>query len=166
MKKRCLTFYYIILMLICPVLSVSAVSEVQKTDISSNCEIIKDNLKKVQKNDARARVYLGAYYESVLSKFIVPLNVRLVENNISEVQLIENQNDFAANKTIFANDYISYQQSLEELINIDCKNEPKTFYDKLEIVRKKRKIMEQDVLKMRSLLSTHLKLVNGLMEKL
>ena len=162
MRKKRLAFYYIILMLICLVpVPVSAVSETQKDAIVSHCDAIKDTLKNVQKTDARTRLYLGGLYETILTKFIVPLNMRLVENNLSTAKLVENQNNFADTKATFANDYVAYQQMLEELVAMDCKNKPDEFYQELIAVRQRRKTMAQDVLKMRSLLSEHLKLVEG-----
>ena len=89
----------------------------------------------------------------------------MVENNLSSAGLVENQNNFAETKTLFSNDYITYQQGLEELVGMDCKQEPEKFYDKLTTVRQKRKIMVQDVLKMRNLISEHMRLVEGLKGK-
>ena len=145
--------------------AVQAISPNQSAVIVEHCDTIKDDLKKVQKEDARVRVYLGGYYETILTKFITPLNVRLVENNLSSAGLVENQNNFAGTKTLFANDFIAYQQGLEELVGLDCRQEPEKFYDKLTTVRQKRKIMVQDVLKMRNLISEHVRLVEGLRGK-
>lgn len=143
-----------------------AISETQMAGISDYCNIIKENLKKVQKSDARTRVYLGGYYEKILSQFVTPLNVRLVENNISDAGLIENQSKMAETKILFVDDYVKYQQGLEELVNMNCKDDAEGFYEKLKSVRKKRSIVEQDVLKMRSLLKRHVELVNELKEKI
>ena len=163
MRKKRLIFCCITLMLICQYpTGVMAISEVQSEAITEKCDVIRDNLRKVQKEDAKVRVYLGGYYDAILTKFITPLNVRLVENNLSSAGLVENQNDFAETKTLFANDFVKYQQELEELVGMDCEKEPEKFYDKLVIVRQKRKIMAQDVLKMRSLISEHIKLVTDL----
>ena len=146
--------------------TVMAISDTQKNAISDHCSEIKDSLKSIQKTDARTRVYLGGYYENVLSDFIMPLNVRLVENNLSNAKLVENQNQVAETKTLFMNDYIGYQQNLEELIAMDCKIDAENFYNKLDKVRQKRKIVEQDTLKMRNLMSEHVKLANQLKGKL
>lgn len=142
-----------------------AITENQEKVIVSKCSEIKEQLKTLQKNDARTRVHLGGRYETILTKFMTPLNVRLLENNLSNVELVENQNDFAGAKTLFNNDYINYQQDLEELVSMDCKKEPAAFYEKLDKVRQKRKIVEQDVLKLRSLISTHVRLVTSLRSK-
>lgn len=163
--KRFLAVFSILVMSLMAVPCL-AITENQEKMIVSKCGEIKEQLKTVQKNDARARVHLGGRYETILTKFIMPLNVRLVENNLSSAELIENQNNFAETKNLFSNDYINYQQGLEELVAIDCKNEPKVFYDKLEKVRQKRKIVEQDTLKLRNLLSRHLKMVAELRSKL
>ncbi|MBR3179917.1 hypothetical protein IKF57_00070 [Candidatus Saccharibacteria bacterium] len=168
--KRRLSFYYIALLLFCQALAfcipVMALDSSKTANIVNHCDTIRENLRSLQKSDSRTRVYLGSYYEAILTKFITPLNVRLVENNLSTANFVENQNKFAEAKTIFTNDFISYQQHLEELININCKTEPDRFYEKLEKVRAKRQTMEQDVLKLRTLISDHVKLVMELKGRL
>lgn len=164
MKK----FVIVILSMMLGVLAVpvSAMSEAQSNSIVDNCNAIRENLKNVQRLDAKARVFLGGHYEAVLNKFITPLNVRLVENNISNVGLIENQNNFSQTKALFSSDFINYQQGLEDLIATDCKNNPEEFYDKLVKVRQKRKVVEQDTLRLRQLLSEQTNLVRSAMEKI
>ena len=146
-------------------LPVGAIAKNQEEAISDHCESIRNSLKMVQKNDAKARVHLGGRYETILSEFLMPLNVRLVENNLPSEELVKNQNEFADTKTIFVNDYIGYQQDLEELVGMDCKNEPAKFYEKLVKVRQKRKTMEQDVLKLRTLITNQINIVTGLRSK-
>lgn len=146
--------------------NVMAISEEQENLVSVNCSTIKSKLKKVQQLDAKVRVYLGSYYEAIATKFIIPMNVRLVENNLSTAEMVENQNKFAEARTVFSNDFVKYQQVLEELINMNCTAEPEKFYEQLVIVRQKRKIMTQDVLQIRTLLSGHVKLVREVMTKL
>ena len=167
MKKGCWIFLFVLLAFLCqPMMSVAAVSEEQEKAVSEHCDSIKKVLKNVQKDDARARVYLGSYYEAALTKFIMSLNVRLVENNLPSASLVENQNKYADTKALFISDFVNYQQELEELVSMDCQKKPKDFYEELEKVRKKRKIVEQDTLKMQSLMSEHVKLVNQLKGKL
>lgn len=170
MKKSgltiCVLFAVVLQFLGIKSVNAAELTDEQSTAIVSRCDTIKEDLKKVQKEDSRVRVYLGGYYETILTKFITPLNVRLVENNLSSAGLVENQNKFVEARTLFVNDFVSYQQALEELVNMSCKEEPGEFYDKLQLVQQKRKIMSQDVLKMRSLISEHVKLVNNLKGRL
>ncbi len=143
----------------------SEVSEEKLKLVSDNCASIKTNLKGIQKSDARSRVYLGAYYEKILTKYMTALNVKLVENNTPDTSLIESQNKYASAKTSFSEDYIAYQKGLEELISIDCKNEPKKFYDELISVRSKQSVIVKDAAKLSKLLTEHKELVKKLEAK-
>ena len=165
MKKCCILMGCIVMGLILT-LPVVAISENQETAIVSRCSKIKESLKEVQRTDVRARVYLGGYYDAILADYIVPFNVRMVENNLSTPELVNNQNQITETKMLFSNDFITYQQGLEELILIDCKTEPAKFYEKLDKVRLRRKTVEQDTLKMRTLISDHLRMAAQLGEKL
>ena len=174
MKKRYLCFGFVLVGLMCflsantyaegeePEAPKEIINEVQKDTIIDHCDTIKDNLKSVQRADSRTRVYLGRYYETILSNFITPLNLRLVENNISDAKLLDNQTNFAARRERFNSDFIVYQQVLEELVNINCKNEPVRFYEKLEVVREKRQTVNRDVTKLREMTGEQVKLVEAL----
>ena len=164
MKRLLVVFAVFVMSLVA--LPCFAISESQERVIVDKCNEIKEQLKAVQKDDARTRVHLGGRYETILTSFMTPLNVRLLENNLSNVELVENQNDFAETKSLFNNDYINYQQGLEELVSIDCKKEPASFYEKLDRVRQKRKIVGQDALKLRNLISKHVRLVTELRGKI
>ena len=138
------------------------VSDTQKNIIMDHCDTMKDNLKSLQKVDSRTRVYLGRYYETILTNFITPLNLRLVENNISNTKLLDNQTNFAAKRNNFVSDFIVYQQALEELINVNCKAEPTRFYEKLLSAREKRKTVNKDVSKLKAMTDEQKKLVEEL----
>ena len=169
MKKTRLSLYYIIFCGICLVGMAPAVLSISKTQeaaIADHCSTIVESLKTIQKSDARARVYLGGRFETIINKYVTPLNVRLVENSLSTANLIESQNTLTSNKAKFANDYVEYQQKLEELVAMDCKNSPVEFYDKLNVVRQERKKVKQDVDKMKTSLAEYMELVGKLKEKL
>lgn len=135
-------------------------------NITKNCVEIHDKLVSLQHDDSRARVYLGRHYELILTDFVKPLNVWLVENSLSAGDFVENQNNLVAVRADFVSDYVNYQKRLEDLVAMDCASEPEKFYDTLKEVRAKRKIVEQDVKEMRTLISGHMKLVVGLEKKL
>ncbi len=141
-------------------------SDGQKKAVSSRCEEIKGELGSTQRADARARVYLGGYYETIIAKFITPLNVRLVENSRSAADLVENQNNLVEARGKFSDDYVAYQQGLEELVGMNCKDWPEEFYEKLAKVRAGRKAVAGDAAKIRKLIAEHMKLVGALKEEL
>ncbi|MBR2710646.1 hypothetical protein IKF02_03415 [Candidatus Saccharibacteria bacterium] len=149
MKRFLFTMIVLVASLVA--LPVFAISDSQEKAIVDHCDSLRDSLKSVQRDDSRARVYLGRYYENILNKFITPLNVRLVENNLSNSELISNQNDFAKTRTNFMIDYVEYQKELEDLVATNCKEEPGLFYEKLVSTRKKRELVAKDADKLRSL---------------
>lgn len=142
------------------------ISETKKKAIATNCESIKEKLNDLQHEDAKARVYLGRYYETIQSKFITPLNVRLVENTLSSDSFVTNQNKFNKQRSNYMVEFIESQKALDDLIATDCKNHPEEFYNKLEIAREKRKTVAADVEEIRSLIKEHVSLVKKLGEKL
>ena len=137
-------------------------TEDQRNTIIDHCDAMKDNVKSLQKVDSRTRVYLGRYYETILTNFITPLNLRLVENNISNPALLENQTNFANRRERFVNDFIVYQQALEELLHVNCKGEPDRFYEKLLVAREKRQVVNRDVTRLRGFTDEQVKLVEEL----
>ena len=164
--KKSLPILALVVSLFLMVVPVSAISEEQKAIIKERCDIIKEDLKNVQHADLKTRVYLGRYYETILSKFITPLNVRLVENDLRDDNLFDNQNNFKNAQATFKSDYIEYQKVLEELVGMDCKAEPEKFYDNLVKARSKRKIVADDTAVLRRLASEQIKLATRLKERL
>lgn len=115
-----------------------AIEEQRLTAISQNCSTIKQALSQLQRADSRTRTYLGAAYETISSKFITPLNLRLTRNNHEAEQLFAIQADFSAEQERFRAAYTSYMRELEGLIATDCSAHPEDFYKHLETTRQKR----------------------------
>lgn len=167
MKSKIFTiFITTIILTSATIMPTFAITEAQSNAISDGCTSIHNTLKTIQSQDSRTRVYLGGYYEKFLSKFIIPLNLRLIKNNLSDTELTNIQSSFAIAREDFTDDFIDYQKSLEELLTINCKTEPSAFYDKLKIVREKRETMAKDVTRLKSLISTHIKVVETVKENL
>ncbi|MBQ3430516.1 hypothetical protein IJG20_00175 [Candidatus Saccharibacteria bacterium] len=141
------------------------ISEEKRGLISQNCGTIRQSLKNLQRADSRARTYFGAIYETVSSKYITPLNLRLVKNNLSSNSLISLQTNIADTRTKFSSDFIDYSKSLEELISFDCRLNPDEFYSKLVTTRKKRETVASDVKKLNDLLISSVKIVEQIKEK-
>lgn len=159
MKKLILIFAVILSLVAMPVY---AITDTQEKAIVDHCEEIRENLKNIQKLDARTRVYLGGYYETILTKFVTPLNMRLVENNMPNPDLLDNQEQFSKTIMAFRSDYTSYQQSLEDLVATNCKESPTSFYEKLDAMRAKRKKVSRDTTKIREYITGQVNLVKKL----
>lgn len=141
-------------------------NDTERGNISMNCASIQTSLKNVQRNDSKTRVILGTNYQTLLSNYISPLNVRLIKNNLPDSTLISIQSETITSRNSFTNLFVTYSQRLESLISIDCKNQPDTFYSELENVRYLRSQLEESVNKVNTALSNHLKTINQLREKL
>ncbi|MDO4507812.1 MAG: hypothetical protein Q4B65_00230 [Candidatus Saccharibacteria bacterium] len=171
--RKGISFYCSILLMFCQVFlccSVFAVEGFMPEDrnqaVSEHCETIRANLQRVQREDSVVRTHIGPYYNTVLEKFMKPLNLRLVENSLNNTGLLENQSVFAAAQGVFRDDYSEYQRGLSELVLMNCASEPEKFYAKLEEVREKRKTVAEDVKKMRRLVSEQVVLVEKLRSEL
>lgn len=130
--------------------------------ISQNCASIKQQLRTLQRTDARTRSYLGSAYEKALSDFIAPMDVRLINAGQPNSSLTELHSKIISVRQDFIHDYTAYSQSLEELINQDCQNNPAEFYHKLAETREKRATLAKTNDKLRKLLSDHLTAVQKL----
>lgn len=147
----------------------SALSEDQRGAISQNCSSMKQSLRALQRTDARSRSYLGSAYEAVLSNFITPLDLRLINTGQPNASLTELHSSILSTRQKFISEYTTYSQSLEELLYADCQNHPDDFYNKLQDTRKKRAELSATTTNLRNLLSEHLtsvrKVKNNLGEK-
>ncbi len=117
---------------------VNALSAEQNDAIVQNCSNIKQSLQQLQRADSRTRAYLGSAYETISTRFITPLNVRMVRNNLTSTVLFRIQNDFSSAQAIFRDSYVDYMRELENLIATDCTRAPEDFYNKLISARNKR----------------------------
>ena len=148
-----------------PEISEFEVSKEKIARITQYCETIKSNFKRLAVSDSKTRTYYGGIYETVSSKYITPMNLRLVKNDLSSVSLLNIQTSIASTRADFSSDFIDYSRSLEELIALDCRLEPEEFYEKLESTREKRAKVAADMKVLNELLVNSYKAVENLKGK-
>lgn len=139
-------------------------SETQREAVSQNCSNIKQSLVQLQKVDSRTRTYLGTTYETILTRFIVPLNLRLVKNNRPSLPTI--QSDFTTEQVKFRDSYTDYMRELESLIGVDCSTQPDEFYAHLETVRAKRSTLRGTTVRLAELADEQYRVVQDLRRSL
>lgn len=137
------------LIVICFSTPAEGISESQRGAISQNCSNIKQSLTQLQKVDSRTRTYLGTTYEAIATRFIIPLNLRLVKNNHPILPNI--QSSFTLEQQKFRDSYTDYMRDLEALIGMDCQAQPDNFYSQLEIVRTKRAKLRETTIRLSAL---------------
>ena len=133
-----------------------SLSDDQKGAISQHCATTKQSLKTLQRTDARARAYLGSAYETLITSYITPLDLRLINNGRPNANLTAIHSRIVETRKQFISDYTSYSQSLEDLIATDCQNSPEEFYTKLVNTREKRAALSTTTTNMRNLFSEYL----------
>ena len=164
-RKKLLSFTLLIVFSISYANVVKAntnLSEEKIENIETDCASIKRTLKSVQNTDRNTRVSLGRSFQTILSDFITPLNVRLVKNNDFNSTLADIQNEFAEAREDFNHKYIEYSQELETLISTECENNAKDFYSKLESTRNKRASVIESAKKLQGIVDKHVKSVEEL----
>lgn len=135
--------------------SAKTISEEQMGVISANCSSVKFRLENIQKADSKNRVHLGAQYESIATNLMMNLNLRLTKNDLTNTTIADQHKTFVSERTRFKDDFIGYSQELDALIDMDCKNNPQAFYDKLEVVRAKRLDVERSINRLNEILTKH-----------
>lgn len=146
--------------------SALALEKKAENAIIQNCDNIKQSLTKLQYADSRTRTYLGSAYEAIAGRFITPLNLRLVKNNLPSAELFNIQGEFSQAQTAFRENYVDYMRELDNLIAADCANDPKGFYAKLETTRTKREALRKTTKTIAELVDRQYKAVQLLRESL
>lgn len=143
-----------------------ALSDEQKQVIAGECDTIHQILQALQKTDSKTRVKLGYAYETILSKYMIPLSSRLAKNSIANSEFVDIQSAFKETKQNFSDDFIVYQKNLESLVAFNCSENPDAFYDKLQTLRSDREKVRQDTLKLSNLIKKHQSAVIKMLETL
>lgn len=138
----------------------AALSDIERDAISQNCSTIQQTLGQLQKIDSRTRTYLGTTYETIFNKFITPLNLRLVKNNLPTLSAL--QTEFSIEQAKFRDAYTNYMRDLEALIAIDCRLNPDGFYEQLILTRAKREDLRESTAKLTELAEKQYRAVTDL----
>ena len=134
--------------------------------ISQNCPTIKQTLNQLERADSRTRTYLGAAYETISTKFIAPLSLRLTRNNYESASLLAIQAEFSAVQTSFRIAYTDYMRELDALIATDCSANPQDFSTRLEATREKRAQLKATTTQLSELAARQYQAVSELKEAL
>lgn len=110
----------------------------QLRKITDRCSEIKISLKRVHADDALLRVNQGQTYGIVSGKLMARLNSRAALNSLDTSTLVAATNLFKNDVETFRTSYQDYENSLSNLIGIDCASEPELFYQELSSTRQKR----------------------------
>jgi hypothetical protein len=124
------------------------ITDQQIEHIRSNCVTAKNTLNQLHASDALLRVNMGQIYESVSTKLMSGFNGRVSNNHFNNSDLVSTMNAYNTTLDTFRTDYIAYEVRLSATLNINCLNQPVSFYDAVVSSRVLRDRVHQDIVKL------------------
>lgn len=122
--------------------------------IRANCQSAQYILNQIEKTDAALRINRGRVYNEILDLFYA-MNARLASNKISAPKLVEITSKFEDELTNFRADYNGYDDTLNQLVDMNCQEHPTDFYNRLKNVRWRRDQLNKRVLQLDKLLADY-----------
>lgn len=135
--------------------SVTPMSQDHVERIRANCIEAQSSLSRLHASDALLRVNRGQLYESILTKLMAPFNGRATANRHNSTQLITVTGDFERELNQFRASYISYEESLSDVLAMNCTNQPVVFYDTVNDARAKREIVHAHTTNLESMIKSY-----------
>jgi hypothetical protein len=145
------------------------ISEEKRQVISTNCQTAQVTLQQIEYNDAAARVNRGQGYETILNKYMTPLNVRVTgsQNHASTAATLT---DITARyqqalKT-FKKNYDNYDDSITKTTHFNCSKKPENFYNLLDITRQEREKLNENITALDQLAAEYIEAVSKFKDSL
>lgn len=143
----------------------AGLTEQKIATIRQNCVDAQSNLQRIQRSDVVSRTNRGRSYEETL-RLMAAFNGRLAYNKINEPRLNEIATELQKNFTVFYGDYTNYENTLEQVIRVNCVDQPVSFYQLLVQARGQRLQLKNDVDAMQRLIDEYAARLNALKVKL
>lgn len=124
---------------------VSAQQSTQMTDahmqrIQQNCGEALSTIQRLHTNDGPLRVNRGQSYDSISTKLMSRMNSRLALNKLDGSSLVKITAKYDQELAAFRTNYKKYDDQMSNILQIDCRRQPVSFYD---AVNKARELREQ-----------------------
>lgn len=103
--------------------------------IKSNCQSALGTLVRIHANDAPVYINRNQTYFSISDKLMARLNSRLTLNRYDATDLVKTASDYNTALNKFRSTYKQYDDSMSDLLHIDCTRQPVGFYDKVTEAR-------------------------------
>lgn len=106
--------------------------------IKNNCSEAQATLYQLHASDALLRVNRGQLYESMSTKLMEPFDSRLTLNSYNAADLVSIASVYDHELNDFRTNYQQYEESLSNVLQMNCDNQPVAFYDGVADARTKR----------------------------
>ncbi len=119
--------------------------------IKSNCPGALATLSRIRTNDAPTYVNRNQTYFSISDKLMARLNSRLTLNRYDATQLVKTASDYNAELIKFRAAYKQYDDTMQDLLHMNCRQQPVSFYDKVATAREQRQKVQETVVQLKGL---------------
>ena len=140
-------------------------SEAQIASVRTGCADALQALLQVQRVEAVTRVNRGYEYEGVL-RLLAAFNSRAALNKLDVAPLVTATSHIQAKFSDFQKHYLLYADQVDDVLDVNCKQAPVTFYDKLTLAREARAQIATDIRDIEMLLDEYQAGVQALSDRL
>ena len=123
--------------------------------IKSNCPTALSTLARIHANDAPVYINHNQTYFSISDKLMAKLNSRLTLNRYDATGLVKTASNYNVQLTKFRTAYKDYDDTMADLLRMDCRLQPVSFYDKVADARAKRQKVNDIVTQMKALIDQY-----------
>ncbi|HUC96383.1 MAG TPA: hypothetical protein VMR16_01830 [Candidatus Saccharimonadales bacterium] len=123
--------------------------------VRANCLTLKSTLNQLHASDALLRVNMGQSYESLSIKLMSGFNDRIANNNLNNDTLASTTNSYNSALNDFRTDYQTYEEQMSSALNIDCTNQPSSFYDAVSLARTYRDRVHVDIVNLNQFITQY-----------
>ena len=123
--------------------------------IKTNCQLALGILGRIHVNDAPQFINSNQTYYSIGDKLMAHLNSRLTLNKYDASMLVKTASDYNDALTKYRSTYKNYEETMSELVRMDCKRAPVTFYDEVSLAREQRAKVHHAVIRLHELLKQY-----------
>jgi hypothetical protein len=152
-QKRHTAYFITVLVAVIAVMSIAPVyaQEIPVLDeghinrIRSNCPSAIATLSRIHANDGPVFINRNQTYFSVGDKLMARFNSRLILNRHDATQLVKTTSDYNAQLIKFRDAYKKYEESMNSVLRMDCRQQPVEFYTRVEEVRLLRQKVHENI---------------------
>jgi hypothetical protein len=123
--------------------------------IKTNCRTALSTLGIIHANDAPTYINRNQTYFSIGDKLMSRLNSRLTVNHYDVSGLASTTGNYNEALTEFRNAYKLYDDTMADILHIDCVKQPVSFYDKVAEARQQRQKVNESLQRLKDLIGQY-----------
>jgi hypothetical protein len=123
--------------------------------IRANCIGVQSTLQRIHSSDALAYYNLVQQYYIISVKLMAPMNGRVALNKLDGVAMTQTTVDFDDQVDNFRSMYQQYEETMQRALSMNCKDQPVSFFDTLNLARDHRVAVREAVDKATALINQY-----------